>query len=155
MIHLRKIAFVLAVSLGLTSLAFADEVISAGQPDAQQIQSYAQDGVKTIIDLRTDGEDRGMESESKVVEDAGMRYVSLPTSRGDITFEQAEALDNLLEANPGPVVVHCGSGNRVGALMALRASMKGASDDEALKVGRKYGLTSLAKRVEGVLAENE
>lgn len=149
-----KTTFVLAVSLGLTSSALADEVISAGQPDEAAIKQYAADGFKTVIDLRTAGEDRGM-NEPAVVEKAGMKYVSLPIGRADITFEKAAELDALLTASDGPVVMHCGSGNRVGALMALRASLNGSTDEEALVVGEEYGLTSLAKRVEGVLAEDE
>lgn len=154
MIQSFKAIFVLAVLLGLTSLALADEVISAGQPDEAAVEQYAAEGVKTVIDLRTAGEDRGMD-EPAVVEEAGMKYVSLPIGRADITFEKAAELDALLDDAEGPVVVHCGSGNRVGALMALRASSKGATDEEALEVGKEYGLTSLAERVEGVLAEDD
>ena len=152
--HWLKNAFVLAVSLGLTSSALADEVTSAGQPDEAAVEQYAADGYKTVIDLRTGGEDRGMD-EPAVVEAAGMKYVSLPIGRSDITFEKAAELDALLDDAEGPVVVHCGSGNRVGALMALRASLDGKSDEEAIEIGKEYGLTSLAERVEGVLAEDE
>ncbi|MEL7187283.1 MAG: sulfur transferase domain-containing protein [Pseudomonadota bacterium] len=148
--HWRKLAFVLAVSLGLAAWAGADDVISAGQPDEATVEQYAAAGYKTVIDLRTAGEDRGMD-EPAVVAAAGMKYVSLPVSRSDITFEKAKQLDALLGSEEGPVVLHCGSGNRVGALMALRASLKGKSDDEALQVGREFGLTGLAERVEAVL----
>lgn len=154
MTHWLKAVFVLAVLLGLTSSAIADEVISAGQPDAAAIEEFAADGVKTIIDLRTAGEDRGMD-EPAVVEAAGMKYVSLPVSRADITFAKAAELDALLDGLDGPVVMHCGSGNRVGALMALRASLAGKSDEEALQVGKEYGMTSLASKVEAELAKDD
>lgn len=150
----RKITFVLAVSLGLAMSANADDVISAGQPDQAAVEQYAADGFKTVIDLRTAGEDRGMD-EPAVVEAAGMKYVSLPIGRSDITYEKAQQLDDLLASADGPVVLHCGSGNRVGALMALRASLKGKSDDDALEVGREFGLTGLTERVEAVLEQDE
>ena len=152
--HWLMKTLLLAISLGLAASAFAEEVISAGQPDAEQVKQYAAEGYTTVIDLRTEGEDRGMD-EPTVVEEAGMKYISLPVGRADITFEKAAELDALLEGSEGPVVLHCGSGNRVGALMALRASSKGASDEEALEVGKEYGLTGLTERVEGVLAEDE
>ena len=48
--------------------------------------------------------------------------------------------------------MHCASGNRVGALMALRASQNGASAEEAMAAGKAAGLTRLepvvAKRLE-------
>ena len=150
---MKKTLLLALLLLGTNVLA--DDVLSAGQPDEAQLAEYAEQGYKTIIDLRTEGEDRGMEDEAKAVDDAGMEYVLMPVGRGGITFENAAKLDSLLEEAEGPVVVHCGSGNRVGALMALRASMKGASDEEALAEGEKYGMTRLKGAVEKVLAEKE
>ena len=135
--------------------ALADDVLSAGQPDEAKLAEYAEQGYRTVIDLRTEGEDRGLEDEAKSVADAGMDYVSMPIGRGGITYENARKLDGLLQEADGPVVVHCGSGNRVGALMALRASFKGASDEEAVAEGEKYGMTRLKGIVEKVLAEKE
>jgi hypothetical protein len=40
-------------------------------------------------------------------------------------------------------LLHCGSGNRVGALLALRESQDGADDESALEYGRSAGLTKL------------
>jgi len=55
--------------------------------------------------------------------------------------------------NPSPVLVHCMSGNRVGALFALRAFwLQGMSAVEALAVGRRYGLTKLEPLVVQILA---
>ncbi len=53
----------------------------------------------------------------------------------------------MLAGIEGPVLLHCRTGNRVGALLALRASMQGASDEEALEIGRKAGLGSLETAV--------
>jgi protein tyrosine phosphatase (PTP) superfamily phosphohydrolase (DUF442 family) len=66
-----------------------------------------------------------------------------------MSFATAEKLDAILAEADGPVLVHCGSGNRVGALLALRASINGASDEEALELGRQAGLT----RAEAVVLE--
>jgi len=52
------------------------------------------------------------------------------------------------------VLVHCGSGNRVGALLALRASLDGADDEKALALGREGGLSSLEGVVRERLDEN-
>ncbi|MGB5737928.1 MAG: hypothetical protein WBM54_01160, partial [Woeseia sp.] len=71
----------------------------------------------------------------------------------DVTFENAAKLDALLAEFAGPVLLHCGSGNRVGALFALRAKAAGASDDEAIAVGRAAGLTQLEETVRRTLAE--
>ncbi len=81
-----------------------------------------------------------------------MQYVAFPVlGRDAISFETAAQLDALLEDVDGPVLLHCGSGNRVGALLALRQSLKGATDEEALAFGKDAGMTRLEPRVREVL----
>ena len=83
-----------------------------------------------------------------------MHYVAFPiASEDDVSFESARELDELLQQYPGPVLVHCASGNRVGALLALRASLNGADEEQALELGRKGGLTRLEELVRKRLAE--
>ncbi|GMR17205.1 MAG: hypothetical protein BMS9Abin32_270 [Gammaproteobacteria bacterium] len=126
----------------------AGVIVGSGQPDAQALQRFADAGFVAVIDLRGDDEDRGLD-EPREVERLGMQYISLPiASRDDISYPNAAALDRLLAGIDGPVLLHCGSGNRVGALTALRASLYGASDDEALAAGKAAGLTSLQPVVE-------
>ncbi len=123
------------------SVTPSDGLSTAGQPDEAVLQVFADSGYAAVIDLRTAGEDRGMD-EPAVVEELGMKYESLPITRSDITYESAAALDELLSSYDEPVLLHCGSANRVGALLALRASANGADDEAAIEVGRKAGLTS-------------
>ena len=77
-------------------------------------------------------------------------YSPLPITGADaVSVENARKLGELLESFDGPVVVHCGSGNRVGALVALLEADRGASAEEALEAGRAAGLT----RLEGLVKE--
>lgn len=127
-------------------------ITSAGQPDEASLKVFADNGYVAVIDLRTDGEDRGLD-EKAVVEGLGMTYVSMPIGRDGITFDNASALDKLLSAYDEPVLVHCGSGNRVGALLALRARQQGANDEAAIEIGKQGGLTRLEPTVREVLRE--
>ena len=127
-------------------------ITPAGQPDAATLKVFAENGYAAVIDLRTVGEDRGLD-EPAVVEGLGMKYVAMPIGREGITFENAAALDKLLAEFDEPVLLHCGSSNRVGALLALRASLDGASDAEALDIGRRAGLSSLEPSVRQALGE--
>jgi uncharacterized protein (TIGR01244 family) len=122
-------------------------IVSTGQPDQAVLEAARDAGFVAVIDLRTDGEDRGMD-ETAVVAAAGMEYVSIPVAGASgITFENAKLLDEALAGIDGPVFLHCRSGNRVGALMALRASAAGASDEDAIAVGKAAGLGSLEAAV--------
>lgn len=127
-----------------------DGLTAAGQPDEASLKVFADSGYQAVIDLRTAGESRGLD-EPTVVEDLGMDYVSLPIGRDDINFDSAKSLDALIGRYEGPVLVHCGSSNRVGALLALRASMSGADDESAIAHGKHGGLTRLEGKVREVL----
>lgn len=120
-----------------------DGISSAGQPDAEAFRMFAEAGYVAVVDLRGPAEDRGLD-EKDVVTGLGLDYVPLPIVGSDaINFDNASKLDSILAAYDGPVLLHCGSGNRVGALLALRDSLAGAAADAALDYGRSAGLTSL------------
>ena len=129
-------------------------ITAAGQPGAQGLRELADDGYAAVIDLRTAGEDRGI-NEQGLVESLGMDYVSLPIAgRGAINLENARKLNEILDKYDEPVLVHCGSSNRVGALFALREKLNGANDEDALNFGKSAGMTSLESTVKTKLAEN-
>ena len=96
-------------------------------------------------------EDRGLD-EAAVVNALGMNYIKLPIdSLESISFESAQQQDRLMTNADGPVLLHCASSNRVGALLALSESLKGADNDAALLFGREAGMTSLEDRVKELL----
>lgn len=129
-------------------------ITAAGQPDQAALEVFAGNGYSTVIDLRGEQEDRGLD-EAAVVEALGMEYITFPiTGLEAISFESAGKLDQLIASADGPVLVHCGSSNRVGALLALRKSLAGADDETSLAYGIEGGLTSLEGRVKEVLSEN-
>ncbi|MDH4124277.1 MAG: sulfur transferase domain-containing protein [Gammaproteobacteria bacterium] len=130
-----------------------DGLIAAGQPNQRQLELVAQAGFQAVIDLRGENEDRGLD-EAAILEELGLDYVVLPLSSPDaINMDNARLLDDILSDYNGPVLVHCGSGNRVGALLALRASLRGADDAAALAFGKSAGLTGLEPVVRKRLEE--
>jgi len=121
-----------------------DGITAAGQPDVNVLRIFADSGYVAVVDMRAADEDRGMDDEKGIVEDFGLEYVAFPIgSEDEISFDKARELDELIQSYDGPVLVHCASSNRVGALLALRHSLNGATDEEALQHGRDGGLTRL------------
>jgi uncharacterized protein (TIGR01244 family) len=120
------------------------DVVSGGQPSEAQLAEAAAAGYRTVINLRMPSED-GLPDEAARVAELGMEYVSLPIDGAEaITEDNARALSRSLETAERPVLLHCGSGNRVGALLALSAYyVDGRSADEALQYGLDSGLTRL------------
>lgn len=127
-----------------------DGITSAGQPDEAALSVFAENGYVAVIDMRTAGEDRGLD-EPAAVEGLGMQYVPFPISSSDINLEIAGELDALLKQFDGPVLLHCGSGNRVGAMLALREFLDSGDAEQALQTGRDGGMTRLESTVKEVI----
>ena len=131
----------------------AEGITSAGQPNEQGFTELAESGYAAVIDLRTAEEDRGLD-EQATVESLGMDYISLPIAgKAAVNFENASKLDRILDQYQRPVLIHCTSANRVGALLALRAKLNGADDDEAIAFGVAAGMTNLEETVKARLAD--
>jgi len=131
-------------------------VTTAGQPSEAALTAIAAAGYKAVIDLRGPNEDRGLADEKKTVEMLGMSYVNLPIEgAAGVSYANARALDKLLAEADGPVLVHCTSSNRVGALLALRAKQLGADAETALEVGLASGLAGLKSLVEQKLGQGQ
>lgn len=134
-------------------IALYDGVVTGGQPDQEALEIAQRAGYRTVVSLRMDGEP-GSEGEAEMVDDLGMRFVNIPVDGAEgLTRENVEALHGVLsDPNTRPMILHCGSGNRVGALVALRATwLAGATPAEALELGRQAGLTGLEPAVRTLL----
>lgn len=141
----------------------SDTLTTGGQPTRADLEHLKKAGFTTVINLRRDGEvtkhddpeeaKRFNYDEAAAASAIGLNYVHLPISSKDgLTAENAKLLDDALKAAPGPVLVHCGSGNRAGAMMAIRAfHVDGKGAEEALVIGKAAGLTSLEPKVRDLL----
>ncbi len=119
--------------------------ICCGRMDAIALAAAKAAGVSRVIDLLPENERAGFD-EAAACAALQLDYAWLPIAgAADLSRENIAAFDRLLAAVPAPrVLVHCASGNRVGALYALRASwLQGKSPLQALALGRAHGLTKL------------
>jgi len=131
-----------------------DGVLSGGQPTPEQIEAAAVAGFRTVINLRIVAE-KGFEWEAEAVESLEMKYVSIPVAGAKgLTRETVERLDGALveAAATGPVLLHCASGNRIGAILALRAAwLHGVDAESALRLGLANGMTRLEPTIRELL----
>jgi uncharacterized protein (TIGR01244 family) len=96
-------------------------------------------GFSAIIDLR--GPEEGIEAERQAAAAAGVRYFNVPVTTDVPTDAQIVEFARLVEsAENHPVMVHCGSANRVGAMWALYRAAKGTPIPAAIAEGRAIGL---------------
>lgn len=125
-----------------------EQTIVCGALDSEKVAALAKAGVELVINLQTDEE---LEfDEAAAVKQAGMAYEHLPIN-GAADLKQLNILefDKILRQHHGKkMAMHCGSGNRAGAAMALRAGwLRGRKMDTAMQSGRSHGMTKLEEEV--------
>jgi protein tyrosine phosphatase (PTP) superfamily phosphohydrolase (DUF442 family) len=143
-------ALAVATELGVRNVrAPQPGLITAGQPTEEQLEALTNAGVTRVISLRV-AEERGAGWEEAHAAAATYEFDRLPIAGADaLTRENVEALAELLqEGGDGPTLLYCGSSNRVGALLALKAYwLDGASAEDAVSIGREAGMTRLEDAV--------
>ncbi len=129
---------------GVKNLSHDSGVYFGGQPTADAIGTAQKMGIKVVVNLRSDQEMAAMDfDEAALVERLGMKYVAIPITMKTFGPADTDALKDVLKKTSGPVLIHCGSSNRVGALWAMYLHRhRGVALDDAIALGRKAGLRS-------------
>ena len=121
-----------------------EQTVVCGALNQEKISALVDAGIELVINLQAD--DELSFDEATVVTQAGMAYQHLPISGANDSKQlNILAFDKILRQYHGKkMAIHCGSGNRVGAAMALRSGwLRGRKMDTAMKHGFSHGLTSL------------
>lgn len=117
------------------------KIYLAGQPSADDFAIAKKDGIKTVINLRTPGEMRF--DEKGVVKGLGLEYHYLPFAAPDTLKDEIfeKSLKVLGDKKKQPVLLHCASANRVGAIwLAHRVLTDKVAFDKALNEAKEVGL---------------
>jgi uncharacterized protein (TIGR01244 family) len=129
--------------------------IVSGSLTAADIGRLRAAGIKHLINLRTEQESQGLD-EAFIAAGLGIDYHAIPIQGAQgLTNENARKLDvALTEAGDDLTLIHCASGNRVGALVAVReAWIRGRTTEEAIAEGKRWGLASLEPSVRQLLEQ--
>lgn len=141
---------------GIANASFPEPgVLLSGQPTGEQVQLAAEDGYKTILDLRTPQEPRGFD-EPEAARLNGLVYVNVPVSPTALDQTTIDRFLNAMRKAQKPVLIHCSTGARVGALWyAWLVLGEGKPPSEALAKAKAAGLRSpeLMGRIEKLVAE--
>ena len=118
-------------------------VVGQDQPRPEDLSDLATRGFKSIVNLRTSGEEEQTMSPQEEGEQArktGLRYVHIPVSGDDMRQELVDRFREEVSALPGPVFVHCASGKRSGAFTMMHVGIdKGMSGEEVLQQALNMG----------------
>ncbi|MEQ3624203.1 MAG: sulfur transferase domain-containing protein [Celeribacter sp.] len=121
----------------------SDHTVARFAPDADTLQDAARQGYRSIVNFKTDVEKQDVTpaEEKRLAEDAGLAYLHHPVAPEALDGELVDAFRRKLADLPRPVLLHCASGKRAGAmtLMAIGAT-RGLDGDETLELGKQQGL---------------
>ncbi|MCP4250954.1 MAG: hypothetical protein GY778_28285 [bacterium] len=129
---------------GIERLSRDGGVYFGGQPTAEALRAAPERGVRVVVNLRSEPEMSALGfDEAGLVRELGMEYVAIPVTPSTFGPEDADRLKDVLSRTSGPVLIHCGSSNRVGAVWALYLNRhRGHDVDDAIELGRRAGLRS-------------
>ena len=118
-------------------------VVTGGQPSVAHLAAFHAAGGRVVLDLRDAMEPRPLD-EPATVASLGMEYVSVPIGPHSLTDATLDRVREVLrEAGDGLVLVHCGSGNRVGAaLLPCLMLDHGLEQEDAVGQAMRVGLRS-------------
>ncbi|MFT7167668.1 MAG: protein tyrosine phosphatase (PTP) superfamily phosphohydrolase (DUF442 family) [Paracoccaceae bacterium] len=127
-------------------------LLCAGQLSQEQMEGLKGLGFGTFVSLRLPTE-KGAGWEEAYAAESGTDFQRLPTAgAAGVDEAAARGLADVLAAAERPAVLYCGSSNRVGALLALKAfHVDAVPAEEALALGAASGMKSLEPKVRGLL----
>ena len=127
-------------------------VIGAGVMGGGIAQSTAAAGYETFVCLRPESEN-GTGWEEAAAESYGVGFERIPIrGKAGLTRRTAMLVSAAMTGARRPVVLYCGSSNRVGAMLALKEFwLHGASAERALEYGKRGGMTSLEPSVREIM----
>ncbi|EAW35540.1 beta-lactamase hydrolase domain-containing protein [Lyngbya sp. PCC 8106] len=114
--------------------------IATNQVTPTQLQEAAQAGFKSVLNFRSPQEEGFLSDEEKQAEAAGLEYVNIPVKANGITDELAEKIIEQIDQLPKPILLHCKSGLRSGAMALMYIAIKEKiSADIILEQGKEMG----------------
>jgi protein tyrosine phosphatase (PTP) superfamily phosphohydrolase (DUF442 family) len=128
--------------------------LNVGMVNSLPIKTLVQAGDNAFAGGQPSQVDLAVMKDGEVVEALGMSYHQLEVAGADdLSVANAKQLGALINGfGSEPYFVHCASGNRVGALIAINKAIANGKDvDQAVEIGKQWGLTSLESTVRTVL----
>ena len=99
-----------------------DQCITGGQPTAEQLQSAADEGFRTVINLAPTDPRRSLDDEAALVRSLAMDYHYIPVAWDNPLDSDFESFERVMLTLPeGKTLIHCAANFRVTAFYALYA----------------------------------
>jgi uncharacterized protein (TIGR01244 family) len=114
-------------------IRIGEQLITGGQPSAEQLRALAAAGCRTVINLAPATSQGALPDEGELVHALGMTYHHIPVAWDRPSPADFQTFDAVMQAlPPGPALLHCMANYRVTAFYGLHAMKHlGWSADQA------------------------
>lgn len=131
-----------SVMVSYNSAVHYQRVHHAGQPSPTDFAGLKEKGFDVIINIR--GQDEMKFDEKAAVLKNNMAYFNVPVmGGGGIQSPAVATIDQILKNHKGKkILVHCASGNRVGAWFGASLARSGTNIETAIIEAKKAGMRS-------------
>lgn len=117
-----------------------DDFSVAGQVTPAELEAAAQAGFKSVLNLRSLGEEGFLKTEPEITESLGLSYASIPLTPATADETQLAAIVAELDKLPKPTLVHCAAGLRASAVALLSiAQQEGLTAEQAIARAQAAG----------------
>ncbi|ODG97567.1 hypothetical protein A4S05_12765 [Nostoc sp. KVJ20] len=118
-----------------------DELAIAGQITLEQLKKIADEGYKSVLNLRLPDETGLLADEQDKTELLGLYYLNLPTKTDDINHQNTLKIYQTITELPKPILIHCDNSIRSAAIVLLYIAMKqGITFEKAIEKIINLGL---------------
>ncbi len=119
----------------------SDDLSAAGQPTSEELKQAAQEGFKSVLNLRSPDEVGFLSDEQQQAQAAGLQYANIPLKPSEANQEQTELAIQEIENLPKPILIHCAAGARAGGIALIaNAISEGLTYEEISQKAQELGL---------------
>lgn len=119
----------------------SDDLSVAGQVTPEELQEAAQEGFKSVLNLRSPDEAGFLSDEQQQAEAAGLEYANVPLRPSEPNEKLTEAAIQEIENLPKPVLIHCAAGARAGGIgLIATAIAQGLTHEQITQKATELGI---------------
>ncbi|WP_392482334.1 beta-lactamase hydrolase domain-containing protein [Nostoc sp. C110] len=119
----------------------SEDLSAAGQPTPKDLKQAAQEGFKSVLNLRSPDEPGFLSDEQQQAQVAGLQYANIPLKPSEANQELTDAAIQEIENLPKPILIHCAAGARAGGIALIsNAISEGLTYEEISQKAQELGL---------------
>ncbi|MEH1968741.1 beta-lactamase hydrolase domain-containing protein [Nostoc sp.] len=119
----------------------SDDLSTAGQLTSEELKQAAQEGFKSVLNLRSPDEAGFVSDEQQQAEAVGLQYANVPLKPSEPNQELTKLAIQEIENLPKPILIHCAAGARAGGIALIaNAISEGLTYEKISQKAQELGL---------------